>query len=335
LAKKKRTTAVPVATRLQSLKQRKERQQQLIVTAIGIAVVAVIAGLTAFGVYISQRGPGGETAVEIGETSFSTSYLLDRTRMVVSDAVATGEVPQGITAVSTALTAIEEEEVMAQQAHNLGLAADSTEIENTIAARLGVPIEDTNAVNEAFKAELNRTGLSQKEYRRMIEGQVLKAKVTEHFNAGIPTTAEQVKARLILVATQADAQNVIARLDAGEDFGAVAQEVSADSASKESGGDIGWIPRGLVEPAVEEAIFGLQVGQRTGPIDGEDGVSILKVEEKAADRPISDQQRSTLGQLAFADWMAKSREIVGVNVLLNPEQINWVIGRSGTGSQGG
>jgi foldase protein PrsA len=170
----------------------------------------------------------------------------------------------------------------------------------------------------------------------MIEGQVLKAKVTEHFNINVPATAEQVRARLILVATQADAENVIARLDAGDDFATVAQEVTTDTATKETGGDIGWIPRGLVETEVEEAIFGLEVGQRTGPIVTEDGVSVLKVEEKSADRPISEQQRGTLGQLAFADWMAKSREIVGVNVLLDPEKINWVIGRSGSQApQGG
>ncbi len=330
MAKKKRTTQVPVATRLQSLKQRKERQQQLFVTAIGVAVIAAIVGLTALGAYISQRGPGGSTAVEIGETSYDTSYLLHRTRMVVADTVASGQVPQGITAVSTALTAIEEEEVIAQQAHNLGITADSTEIENTIAARLSVPIDDTNAVNEAFKTELDRTDLSQKDYRRMIEGQVLKAKVAAHFNGTIQTAADQVRARLILVPTQADAQNVVSRLDQGEDFAAIAQELSLDTATKEAGGEIGWIPRGLVEGPVEDALFALDVGQRTGPIETEDGVSILKVEEKASNRPISETQRTTLGELAFADWLAKFREIVGVNVLLDPEQINWVIGRSGS-----
>ncbi|GAH37431.1 unnamed protein product, partial [marine sediment metagenome] len=52
---------------------------------------------------------------------------------------------------------------------------------------------------------------------------------------------EQVHIQAILLGSEKEAQDVRARLDAGEDFTALAEELSQHEATKESGGDFDWL----------------------------------------------------------------------------------------------
>ncbi|MCP5357209.1 MAG: SurA N-terminal domain-containing protein [Pseudomonadales bacterium] len=70
-----------------------------------------------------------------------------------------------------------------------------------------------------------------------------------------------------------------ARLDQGEDFAALAAEASADTASAEEGGDIGYTDGTAFPTAIEEALDGLQVGEVSGPVVSEFGVHLVKLTE--------------------------------------------------------
>ncbi|MFQ5699159.1 MAG: peptidyl-prolyl cis-trans isomerase [Myxococcota bacterium] len=103
-------------------------------------------------------------------------------------------------------------------------------------------------------------------------------------------TPEQVHARQILFTgddAMARAQAALARLDEGEDFAALARELSDDRATRDEGGDLGFFPRGRgLLPEVEQAAFSLAPGEHSGAIETERGVHIVKVEEK---RPASER----------------------------------------------
>lgn len=92
--------------------------------------------------------------------------------------------------------------------------------------------------------------------------------------------ADQVRARHILVATEAEAQQVLARLQSGEDFAAVAQEVSLDTGSGQQGGDLGWFGRGMMVQPFEEACFTLELNQVSQPVQTQFGYHIIQVTEK-------------------------------------------------------
>ena len=89
---------------------------------------------------------------------------------------------------------------------------------------------------------------------------------------------EEIHARHILVATEADAQAVLKRLRAGEDFAKVAKEVSKDPGSE--GGDLGWFTRERMVPAFADAAFKLQQGQFSEPVKTQFGWHIIQVEGK-------------------------------------------------------
>jgi parvulin-like peptidyl-prolyl isomerase len=72
------------------------------------------------------------------------------------------------------------------------------------------------------------------------------------------------------------AAQIRARLVApGADFEAIAREVSEDG-SRERGGDMGWLGRGRLAPAYEEAAFALHAGQISEPVETEFGFHVIQ-----------------------------------------------------------
>jgi peptidyl-prolyl cis-trans isomerase C len=109
----------------------------------------------------------------------------------------------------------------------------------------------------------------------------------------------ETKASHILVDSEADAMAVIARLDQGEDFAAIAKEVSTGP-SGPNGGALGYFRRGDMVPSFELASFNLEVGTYTKtPVQTRFGWHVIQVSDRrVADAPpladIEDQLRSSV-----------------------------------------
>jgi peptidyl-prolyl cis-trans isomerase D len=79
-------------------------------------------------------------------------------------------------------------------------------------------------------------------------------------------------------AIESKAQEVLERVQAGEDFAELAETFSSDTFSAENGGDLGWINRGVMEPAFEEAAFALEnAGDVSDVVKSEFGYHIIKL----------------------------------------------------------
>ena len=89
---------------------------------------------------------------------------------------------------------------------------------------------------------------------------------------------EEIHARHILVPTEAEAKAALDRVNKGEDFAKVADEVSKDPGSQ--GGDLGWFTKDKMVPEFGEAAFKLEPGQVSQPVKSEFGWHIIKVEGK-------------------------------------------------------
>ncbi len=91
----------------------------------------------------------------------------------------------------------------------------------------------------------------------------------------------QVCVRHILTATEPEIEDVLARLEAGEDFAAIADDVSLDTQSP--GGVLPCpIPAGSFPETFGEAASTAEIGQVTGPIQTEFGWHVLIVDQRAA-----------------------------------------------------
>src|SRR5262249_39044490 len=89
------------------------------------------------------------------------------------------------------------------------------------------------------------------------------------------------------------------RLKKGEDFAALAKQLSEDQANNDKGGDLGFIHRGHTEQAFETTAFALQPGELSDVVETRRGLHILKVDERKAprDKPLSEVREEILKSL--------------------------------------
>ena len=106
------------------------------------------------------------------------------------------------------------------------------------------------------------------------------------YQSEIANLAEQRRAAHILVEVndklndeQAQAKLVAVqkRLEQGEDFAALAKEVSDDSGSAGEGGDLGFAGPGVYDPAFEEALYALDENAVSAPVRSEFGWHLIKL----------------------------------------------------------
>ena len=98
--------------------------------------------------------------------------------------------------------------------------------------------------------------------------------------------ADQVRASHILVKTEDEAKAIIADLDKGGDFAAIAKDKSIDPGSGARGGDLGFFGHGAMVKPFEDAAFALKVGTYTEvPVKSDFGWHVIKVEEARKEPP--------------------------------------------------
>lgn len=102
------------------------------------------------------------------------------------------------------------------------------------------------------------------------------------YQSEIANLAEQRQAAHILIegddeAARTKLEELKARIDAGEDFAALAKEFSQDPGSAADGGDLGYAGPGVYDPSFEEALYALQQGQVSAPVKSEFGWHLIKL----------------------------------------------------------
>jgi peptidyl-prolyl cis-trans isomerase C len=134
--------------------------------------------------------------------------------------------------------------------------------------------------------------------------QKLKAKYDKLMKDAPPR--EEVNARHILLANEADAKAAIEELKKGADFAKLANQKSTDPAGKTSGGDLGWFTKDQMVPEFADAAFNLKKGEITDqPVKTQFGWHVIKLEDRRqAKPPTFDQVKPQL-----ADEVA--RDLVG------------------------
>jgi peptidyl-prolyl cis-trans isomerase C len=78
------------------------------------------------------------------------------------------------------------------------------------------------------------------------------------------------------------AQGAEARAKKGEDFSALAKELSEEPGAKESGGDLGFFPKDRMVPEFAEVAFSEKVGEVSNPVRTQFGWHVIKVTDKKA-----------------------------------------------------
>lgn len=105
---------------------------------------------------------------------------------------------------------------------------------------------------------------------------------------------EEVHAAHILVAEKAKAEELKAALDGGADFAALAAENGTDGTASR-GGDLGWFIHDDMVPEFADAVFAMQPGEISAPVESPFGWHLIKLEERRdREPPTIDEVRGEL-----------------------------------------
>ena len=279
----------------------------------------VLDGLPGIGVTITPAQVD-ETVAErfspIRLNSPTPSPTLNPTKQATADA-ATAQTTQ--TAV-----AVEQGATVTAQANATGTATASalTPTPNTPPTATAPPTEtpvptqtptnqearstSTASLGDFAKERQKDAGMSLSDYKRLIITPALaRQKAREALEAKTPTHGEEVHAYNILLPTKEAAQSARDRVvGQGQDFQAVAGELSTDTTTKPNGGDLGYFPRGILPKPLDDVAFALPVNGVSDPVQTDFGWNIIKVTDHPADREFDDAVYRQLRDKAFSDWLA-------------------------------
>ncbi len=276
-------------------------------------------------------------------TSFMLEYLNGQIRQIESMLSDTYAMMLG----KEVLDRMAQEEILRQEAARRGITVSSEEVDRAIEEQFGydrdaamaalltptvvptAPVtaettltatatpEPTPLPKEEFdrryqeyvKTYLKPSGLSEAQFRAMVEASLLYDKLQQAMAAELPQTMEQVQIRYLSFSTQEEAGKVAERLGMGkgEKWEDIAAEIKADQESTAHASEPEWVTKGfLAEQFGEEAastVWETPVQQYTAPLAGTDGRWYIVQVMGREVRELESWLRSYEEQRVFQEWL--------------------------------
>lgn len=196
------------------------------------------------------------------------------------------------------LDSLIEQVLIEQAAADLQIVVNDTQIETELQASKNLAASET-----AWQSWLKDNLYTEAEFRDSLRANLIANAMLAHVTANLPQNVLQVRARHILVGSESEANDILARLQNGEDFAALAAQYSKDVTTRERGGDLGWFMDGeLLEPALSQVAFAIAPGEIAGPVVTGLGYHVIQTLERA-EQPLPEERRPLLVQITFEKWL--------------------------------
>jgi parvulin-like peptidyl-prolyl isomerase len=144
------------------------------------------------------------------------------------------------------------------------------------------------------------------------EVEVSRLEVENYVDVWAETYATEYSIRHMLFPDNSLASSILSRLNSGESFATLASSYSVGP-SAASGGNLGWMSRGMASPSFMEAVCQLETGEISGVIETPMGYHIIQLMEK---RPLSPApSRNQIIELATMELISARQEILLVDML--------------------
>jgi parvulin-like peptidyl-prolyl isomerase len=168
--------------------------------------------------------------------------------------------------------------------------------------------------------------ISESSFKEIVRRGLLRSQVQELLASQVVTTGLVAHPQIIQTETEEEAQAAQARIEGGEEFAVVAQEVSTDTISAEQGGDLGWVTTDQLSSRygqeLEDAVFSMAVGEIT-VIESNDAFYVVQVLERDENGPLPFEVLNVRQNNALADWLEERKASPDVEIerQLEPDQI--------------
>ena len=318
--------------------ERLRRQMKWIIIAVAVAFAVTLAyvGLPAIrGQRTAEAAIARVNGDTIGMAAFQRAYL-DQLRSYeqLQGAVRPTDIEEIKYRTLNQLIGMR---LLVQAARDEGIRVSRSEVDDRLKR-----IRDAFPSRSEYERQLRLRNMTEADLRRAVEeslmAEKLQAKLAEKLQVTDQEVArayEQVKLRQIVVrpasSSEADdraalqrAQQLVKQIRGGADFAQVARKNSDDEATRDQGGDLGFVGHDVLPEPVEAVAFQLEPGKVSDPIKTDEGYYIIQVEERKepkgaefekAKPDLVEQIRREKADENFARWFADLRSSADVAIL--------------------
>lgn len=192
------------------------------------------------------------------------------------------------------------------------------------------PLEDR------LTALLNELDMPRDLFHDLITARAIERVFVKRAEDSVATVQPHVHLKRIILEDEEQAASYIKRYNAGESWRALAGE-SIEPAAEESPPaadadedpvpsydvDLGFLPRGILEPSLETAAFSLDVGSVSEPVSTAEGFVILLVAAKVNSRAVSGEHLDELRRQAVLEFRRELRESANIEYQLDSDKVEW------------
>ena len=261
-------------------------------------------------------GSGEELVDRVVAVVGDTVLLLSDVQGELAQLEAAGQLPQDPIARDQAAQRIVDSRVndlmLVAAAREAGLVVQEAQVNDAVNGQVQ-QVQQRFGSEAAFTQALAASGLTVQQYRQTLAAQVRDeqlvsqligtrlrnrappliddAEIREYFDTRRSALGERpasISFEQVVVAPEpseearaaaiATAEEVLAELATGADFGVLARRFSDDAGTAEHGGDLGWFRTGRMVPEFERAAFSMRPGQTSGIVESDFGFHIIRLE---------------------------------------------------------
>ena len=284
------------------------------------AIIVLVVGLVGVAYYQQYVAPFRRTIITIDGVRTSMGAFLARARSSGSGGLGT-------------LQAMTNEQLIKFGAERYGITVTRDDVDREL--RTAAAGGDNITINDAefrewYRQLLNENKTSDSKYRDTVANGLLSTKLQAYLAGQIPAQLEHAHVFGIFASTYDEILKAKDRITAGESFGAVAGEVSIDEATKVNGGELAWIPKGVLVMTNMDP-FSLNVGEVSNPlaIPSDDPNTppsvyyIIQVTEQDT-RDVDPGYLPEIQNTRFQEWLAEETKQHEVKWNYNSEIDAWV-----------
>ena len=202
--------------------------------------------------------------------------------------------------------------------NSLASQASSITTTETISGPTPVPTSIPAAqIDETLQAYLKNMGLSASSFERLVQRSLLRNKVSDLLASQVLSTGLMIDLQLIVTDTQEVADSAMQRIQAGEDFAAVAKVVSGESQVQENGGALGWLAVDQLTSRfgadLADAVSNQEIGTlAVVPSNGQ--FYVVRVVERNENGTLPDDVISQRKSNALGEWLTAQIEALGSKI---------------------
>lgn len=199
--------------------------------------------------------------------------------------------------------------LLQQAALSLGITITQEQVNTEIAALRG-------ADEASFQHWLELNHLTEAQLAGQFADQLLTGAVRDAVTRDMGREHPHRHVRYLVTASLEEAEMARQALGAGADFADVVAQYCSDISLHASGGDVGFVPRGILPLAVDQAADRLALHELSEIIQADTGYYLIEVLEIAESMPVSDEHWPFVLQARFQEWLANERALA--EIAINP-----------------